>query len=220
MRLVCFASAERTTGLYTGWRALLPEWLTLSPIELPGRGARSHEPPIGSMPALVERLLPEIPDEPLATFGHSLGAKIAFEIARHRRPLHLFVAASPSHRFPSWGKELHRKPREELLAELIREGTPTRVLEDERLVDLLLPMVRADFQLAVEYEPPSLPTPDCPITAFAGTRDPDITIDDVASWARHTRGAFRLRPLEAGHHFVCETAAEVVGELVRAMEDA
>jgi surfactin synthase thioesterase subunit len=227
VRLACFASAGRTTAQFAGWHALLPGWIRLEPIEMPGRGARSLEPPIPSMPALVDQLLPEIvalTDRPLAVFGHSLGAKIGFEIARRlsamgRPPVHLFVAASPAERFPSWGRGLHQKPRDELIA-LIKQigGVPPRVLDDERLVNLLLPMLRADFQLAVEYEPfPGL-TLDCPVTAFAGTLDADITVEDVAGWQRHTRGPFRLHPLDSGHHFVRERAADLVGEIVRTLE--
>jgi medium-chain acyl-[acyl-carrier-protein] hydrolase len=225
--LVCFPNAGRTAAaLYARWRPLVPAWIRLVPVELPGRGARSHEPPIGSMPALVETLLPEIlalGDRPLALFGHSVGAKIGFEIARRlaergREPLHLFVAASPWDRYPAWGKDLHQRPRDELVAEVRRlGGAPPRLLDDARLVDLLLPVLRADFQLAVEYQAPPGPLLGCPITAFAGTLDPDIALGDVAGWASHTRGAFRLAPLDAGHHFVRERAADLVGEIAAAL---
>jgi surfactin synthase thioesterase subunit len=179
------------------------------------------------MSALVDRLLPELlalDDRPFAVFGHSLGAKIGFEAVRRlaahgRRPVHLFVAASPADRFPGWGRGLHLRPRDELVAELRRlGGTPPRVLEDERLVDLFLPMVRADLQLAVEYDvSPGAPL-DCPLTAFAGTLDPDITVLDVAGWQRHTHGRFRLVPLLAGHHFMRERAAELVAEIAGEIE--
>jgi medium-chain acyl-[acyl-carrier-protein] hydrolase len=222
VRLVCLASAGRTTALFVAWRALVPPWLTLAPIELPGRGARSHEAPLGSMPALVDRLLPEVlaGGERIALFGHSLGAKIAFELARRVPTAHLFVAASPSERFPSWGQGLHLLPQKELVAEIRRLGeVPARLLDDERLVELLLPMIRADFRLAVEYQPPAGPPLDCPLTAFAGAGDPHITVEDVAGWRRHTRGAFWLRTVAAGHHFVRERAAELVGEIAAALTE-
>jgi surfactin synthase thioesterase subunit len=84
---------------------------------------------------------------------------------------------------------------------------------------MLMPMVRADFQLANEYSAAPGPLLDCAITAFAGRRDPDITVEDVAGWERHTRGRFRLLVLEAGHHFVREPAGEVMRELVRVLEE-
>jgi medium-chain acyl-[acyl-carrier-protein] hydrolase len=222
MKLACFAGAGRTTALFAPWQALVPGWLALVPIEMPGRGARSEEAPVASMPALIDRLLPEVDalGERVALFGHSLGAKIAFELARRlpAEPVHLFVAASPSRRFPSWGRGLHLAPRDELIAEVKRlAGSPPRLFEDRALVDLLLPRLRADLQLAVEYDPLPGPPLRCPLTAFAGARDPDIIVHDVAGWRRHTRGAFQLRTLDAGHHFVRERAGEIVGDIVRAL---
>jgi medium-chain acyl-[acyl-carrier-protein] hydrolase len=158
-------------------------------------------------------------------FGYSLGAKVGFELARAlvrhgRPPLHLFVAASPSHRFPDSGRGLHLRSPEELVAELRRLGaTPARVLDEKRLLPRILPAIRADFQLAAEYKVLPGPPLDCPLTAFAGTLDPDITVDDMAGWARHTRGPFHLTSFAAGHHFLQGRAAEMVGEIRRALEE-
>jgi medium-chain acyl-[acyl-carrier-protein] hydrolase len=226
VRLLCFAHGGGTAGVFTPWRAILPESIALSPIELPGRGERSDEPPLGAMAALVERLLPEalpLAEGPFAAFGHSTGAKIAFELcrallARGRAPAHLFVAASPALGFPAWGQGLHRLPREALVAELRKlGGTPPGVLHDAPLLDLLLPAIRADFQIALEYEVLPGPTLACPITAFAGARDPHLAIGDVAGWRRHTTGPFDLVEVDAGHHLVKERRAEIVGAVARAL---
>ena len=61
------------------------------------------------------------------------------------------------------------------------------------------------------------PTLDCPLTAFAGAHDPNIAVDDVAGWKRHTTGSFQLVRLDAGHYFVRERNADLVGEIVRAL---
>jgi surfactin synthase thioesterase subunit len=110
------------------------------------------------------------------------------------------------------------RSRAELVAELRRlGGTSERVLDAEGLLGRLLPAIRADFQLAAEYEVLPGFRLACPVTAFAGTLDPDITVDDVAGWACHTTGPFRLAHFEAGHHFLKERAAEIVGEILRAL---
>jgi surfactin synthase thioesterase subunit len=227
-RLLCLPPAGATAGVFRPFRPLLPSEIELAAIDLPGHGTRRVEKPIGSMPALVDALLPEVlpfTDRPFAMFGYSLGAKIGFELARAlaargRPPLHLFVAASPSQSFPDQGRGLHLRPCEELVAELRRLGnTPARVLDEKRLLLRLLPAIRADFQLAAEYEVLPGPPLDCPLTAFAGTLDPDITVDDVAGWARHTRGRFRLARFDAGHHFLQGRAAEMVGEILHSLEE-
>jgi medium-chain acyl-[acyl-carrier-protein] hydrolase len=228
VRLLCLPPAGATAGIFRAFRPVLPSEIELVPFDLPGRGARRAEPPIGSMRALVDALLPEalrVADRPFAMFGYSLGGKVGFELARAlaargRPPEHLFVAASPSQRFPDHGRGLHLAPREALVDELRRLGTPARVLEEPRLISRLLPAIRADFQLAGEYEVLPGPRLDCPVTAFAGTLDPDISIDDVAGWAGHTTGPFRLARVEAaGHHFLKGRAAEIVGEISRALEE-
>jgi medium-chain acyl-[acyl-carrier-protein] hydrolase len=113
---------------------------------------------------------------------------------------------------------MHALPRDELVAALRRlGGTPPHVLENDRLLDLLLPTIRADFKLALEYEVVPGPTLACPLTAFAGTRDPDVPVEDVAAWRQHTTGPFVVSRLEAGHHVVKECGAEIVGEIVRAL---
>jgi medium-chain acyl-[acyl-carrier-protein] hydrolase len=226
--LLCLPPAGATAGIFSAFRPFLPAELALLPLELPGHGARFAESPVGSMRALIDRLLPEalaLTPRPFAMFGYSLGAKIGFELARAlaacgRSPVHLFVAASPSDRFPEHGRGLHLRSRDEVVAELRRlGGTPARVLDEERLLGRLMPAIRADLQLAAEYEVlPGLRLA-CPVTAFAGTRDPDITVEDVAGWARHTSGPFRLTRFDAGHHFLKERAAQIVDEILRALEE-
>lgn len=210
--------------MFAPWRTRLPRSFELVPIELPGRGARFEEAPIGNMRALVDRLLPEVSAHatgPFMVFGHGVGAKIAFELTRMlaRRGLeaqHLFVAASPSGSFPAHGKGLHGLPRPELVTELRRAGTPEAVLRNERLLDLLLPSIRADLELAAEYEVfPGSPLA-CPITAFAGASDVDIPVDDVACWGRHTTARFELVVLDAGHNFIKDCADELVEDIARA----
>jgi surfactin synthase thioesterase subunit len=226
-RILCLPPAGATAGVFAPVRQQLPSEIELALFDLPGHGARGAEPPIASMRALIDTLVPEVlpfTDRPFAVFGHSLGAKVGFELgralaARGRPPAHLFVAASPSGSFPDSGRDLHLRSADDLVAELRRlGGTPERVLDEQRLLDRLLPAIRADFQLAAEYQVLPGPRLDCPVTAFAGTLDPDISVDDVAGWARHTSGPFRLARFAAGHHFLKQRAAEIADEILRALE--
>jgi medium-chain acyl-[acyl-carrier-protein] hydrolase len=180
------------------------------------------------MAALVERLVAELAPStrgPFVVFGHSVGAKIGFEIARSLAaigfaPRHLFVAASPSDTFPARGKGLHRLSREGLVRELRAMGTPERVLASDRLLDMLLPSIRADFQLATEYQVLPGPKLQCPLTAFAATRDPDVAVEDVAGWERHTTGPFRLERVDAGHHLLKERPVDLVRRIILGIEGA
>jgi surfactin synthase thioesterase subunit len=133
---------------------------------------------------------------------------------------HLFVAASPSDGFPARGKGMHLLPREALVRELATLGTSAIVLQNERLLDLFLPSIRADLELATEYRVLPGPTLTCPITVFAGTRDPEISVCDMEGWARHTTGPFLLKHIPAAHDVIKERPAAIVDEILRALEGA
>ncbi|HYO99017.1 MAG TPA: thioesterase domain-containing protein, partial [Pyrinomonadaceae bacterium] len=74
--------------IYRTWPEKLPSGIEISAAHLPGRGKRMREAPYTALAPLVqatgEAILPHL-DRPFAFFGHSMGAMIAFELARHLR---------------------------------------------------------------------------------------------------------------------------------------
>jgi medium-chain acyl-[acyl-carrier-protein] hydrolase len=113
--------------------------------------------------ALAQALLPLL-DKPFAFFGHSLGALVSFELARQLRrqygvqPVRLFVSASRAPPLPHRGLPVHTLPEGDFLAELRRlNGTPTEVLEHEELMQIALPVLRADFAVYETYVYPPAP---------------------------------------------------------------
>src|SRR5215470_223095 len=90
LRFFCFPYAGGTAGSFYGWEADLPTDVELCPVQLPGRENRLSEAPLTRMVDVVRKLgqvLPPLLDRPFAFFGHSMGARIAFEVARHLRSL-------------------------------------------------------------------------------------------------------------------------------------
>src|SRR5262249_42750474 len=101
IRLFCFPYAGSSAQIFHGWQQDLPRTIEVTPVHLPGRGKRIREKPFTELTALAEVLTGEISphvDKPYALFGHSLGAIIAFEVARGLRrrglplPRRLFVS--------------------------------------------------------------------------------------------------------------------------------
>ena len=87
--LFCLPHAGGSAGFYLPLAEHLPRWLRLVPVELPGRGRRSIEPPCGDFEQLAEDVAARIrgglerSGQPrYAVFGHSLGAILAFYEAR------------------------------------------------------------------------------------------------------------------------------------------
>lgn len=197
---------------YGSWQAALPAGVRVVPVELPGRGARITEPLLTSVTALADdalgAVLPRV-DRPYALFGHSLGALVAFELARrlehlHRRPpVHLFVSGHEAPQLPKVSETDYQLPMEEFTQRL-RDlaGTPEEVLANEELLQLFAPIIRADFEAADTYEFRPGPRLSCPITVYGGVSDPEAPVDTLPPWDQHTSGHCAVRLLPGEHFFL------------------
>src|SRR5262249_1482612 len=162
------------------------------------REGRFMEPAYADLPALVGALVLAIApllDVPFAFFGHSMGAFIAFELARELRrtsrplPVHLFVAAARAPHLPDRDTPYRSLADEEFVARLKRlNGFPTAVLETPELLDIILPTLRSDITLCERYAHQSEKPLDCPITAFGGRSDGKVRVGELAAWRALTRG--------------------------------
>jgi medium-chain acyl-[acyl-carrier-protein] hydrolase len=214
VRLFCFPFAGGTASGFYSWPAKVPASVEVCAIQLPGRANRFAETAFVRLPALVSALadavLPAL-DKPFSFFGHSMGALVGFELARHLRtvrgmePLHLFVSGARAPRIPSREAAVHALPDAEFLAALRHlDGTPAEVLENADLMALVAPAVRADFAVCETYTYRKGPRLTCPITVFGGRRDRRVTRSDLDAWASETDGACVTRVLPGGHYFLRE----------------
>jgi medium-chain acyl-[acyl-carrier-protein] hydrolase len=214
IRLFCFPYAGGGASVFRGWANGLPGSVEVCPVQIPGRETRFREPAFTRLrpliEALAESLRPHL-DRPFALFGHSLGALVAFELTRHLQregapePAHLFVAGCGAPRARGQEPFLHTLPAAEFWKELRRlGGTPAEVLDNEELMELLLPTLRADFALAETYTYVDGPPLTCPVCALGGL-DEEVDRRDLGAWRELTTGPFRLRMLP-GDHFFIQTA--------------
>ena len=223
VRLFCFPAAGAGASLFRQWPALFPTEVEVCPVRRPAEETRWGEKPFTRLTALVEELrsglLPCF-DKPFAFFGCSLGAILAFELARlllrrdRASPVHLFVAAMVGPPFVM-KRRLHDLPEQEFRAQL-RElgGTPPEVLENEELMSLLAPLLRADFALAETYTYQPAPTIGCPISAYGGLEDVECPEERLADWKPHTTGSFRRRVFPGGHFFLNSVREELIGAII------
>src|SRR6185312_2074582 len=144
-------------AIFRDWRTMLAPSIEVVAVELPGHGIRRDERPFTELDPLVDALVPALlPDlnRPFAIFGHSLGALIGYELTRRLytrvglQPRRLFVSGHEAPGSMTSSRHVHGLPDEEFIAELHRlNGTPREILSDAQLMQLALPMLRADFQL-------------------------------------------------------------------------
>jgi medium-chain acyl-[acyl-carrier-protein] hydrolase len=212
LRLFCFPYAGGGASIYRQWLTEMPAPVEVCAVQLPGREARLREQPFKDLPTLVaaaaDGLAPYM-DKPFAFFGHSMGAMVAYELARELRrrgqtgPVHLFLSGRRAAHLPDSHPMVHGLPDEEFKQELRRlGGTPEAVLEHQELMEMMLPMLRADFQLVETYayhpEEPLV----CPIAALGGLADAEAGQPELAPWRQHTTGDFSLRMFPGGHFFL------------------
>ncbi|NEE36596.1 thioesterase, partial [Streptomyces sp. SID7982] len=88
LRLLCFPYAGGNAQTYVRWRRYLSPDIEVCPMQLPGHGERIGEPPRHRWDDLLTDVRTRLEDlttpqaRPIALFGHSLGALLAFECAR------------------------------------------------------------------------------------------------------------------------------------------
>jgi medium-chain acyl-[acyl-carrier-protein] hydrolase len=211
VRLFCLPYAGGGASIFRTWREHLPGSVAVCPVNLPGRESRIRERPRTDLEGLVgeiaRAMLPHL-DRPFALFGHSMGAVLAFEVARRLRgeymksPSHLFVSG---HRAPQirGQRQSYDLPEPEFIQVLHDlNGTVREVLKHPELLELMLPLLRADFELCETYSFTPGPPLDCPLTALGGLFDPDVTQEHLELWRAQTTGPFAARMLPGDHFFI------------------
>jgi medium-chain acyl-[acyl-carrier-protein] hydrolase len=194
------------------------------PVQLPGHESRLREPAFDRLGSLVDALVPELLpllDRPFAFFGHSMGAMIGFETARRLRARkvvglqHMFVSGRRAPQLPPKGeRRTYDLPEAEFIEELGRlNGTPREVLEHPELLELVLPILRADFAICQTYAyTPGEPL-NIPITALGGLEDQDVSRTSLEGWREQTSGPFTLHMLPGDHFFVHSERARICRRL-------
>ncbi|HEV3382016.1 MAG TPA: alpha/beta fold hydrolase [Trebonia sp.] len=221
-RLICFPHAGGSASAFLPLSQLLSPELDIQAVQYPGRQDRRAEPPIGTIEDLARELFAVLrahtDDRPLAFFGHSMGALVAFELARllerdgDRPPVRLFLSGR---RAPSAERAGNKHPRSDaaIIAQL-RElnGTDARLLDDEEIVQMVLPALRADYAAVDAYQGSDAQV-SCPITALTGDGDPQVTPDEARAWRNHTTSESDLHIFTGGHFYLFQHL-RAIGDLI------
>jgi medium-chain acyl-[acyl-carrier-protein] hydrolase len=220
-RLFVFPHAGGGPADYRDWSIDCPEDVDVVGLQLPGRGMRFQESLLTNMDQLIESLgdaLISCLDRPFAFFGHSLGGRIAFAAAQRLKALGLpsprLLAVSSSRAPGACGRNVSNLSDEAFRLHLQDlGGTPQDLLNDEELMELMLPVLRADFLLhdSLVASPALL---DCPILACGGLDDREVAESDLDRWRNFTDQTFTLRLFPGGHFYLREHRRRLVSALL------
>lgn len=223
--LLCLPHAGGSAVMYHPWRRPFAETARVVPVELPGHGVRRGEEVVSDLDDLVRHLALRMssvgPSRRYVLFGHSFGALVAFELARvlafrTTPPIALVVSGrnAPSVAHPA--APLHQLADRELV-EGVRslDGLPEQLLAHQDVLDLFLPLLRADLRMAETYRLRPGPRLRCPVWVLAGENDALVTPDGLAAWQAETVGPCVVRRVPGGHSVLDTPAfqAEVVDAL-------
>lgn len=132
-----------------------------------------------------------------------------------RGPVHLFISAGRAPQFRDRERVAYDLPEAEFMEELRRlNGTPAEVLENPELMHLMLPMLRADFEVAETYTYVPEPPLSCPISAYGGTDDKSVSRAELEGWRDHTTGAFSLQMFRGDHFYLQSSESILTGTLI------
>lgn len=218
-RLVCFPHAGGSASYYHPVSRQLSPKLDVLAIQYPGRQERRNEPCIEDIGELADRVTAELlplADQPMAFFGHSMGAVVAFEVAR-RLPVPPLVLFASGRRAPSSHRDetIHRESDQKLIDEVKRlGGTDSQILNDPELVSMVMPSLRGDYIAIMTYTCPAGVTIDSPIVTLIGDSDPHVTLDEGMRWKEHTSSSFEMKIFSGGHFYLNAHAADVMRKIV------
>jgi medium-chain acyl-[acyl-carrier-protein] hydrolase len=214
IRLFCFPHAGAGGLAYRGWGRLLPPAIQVLPVLPPGRESRLRETAYTSIEPYVEDLATALAPElraPYALFGHSLGALVAFELARRLRadrvapPEHLFVSGRMAPHLTEHRRILHRLAASDLAREVAAlGGIPAGIDLADRRLSHLLAVIRADLAVNERYAFRAEPALGAAVTALGGTADPLVNESELAAWRTQTSGPFALQTYQGGHFYLAE----------------
>ncbi|WP_242886053.1 thioesterase II family protein [Actinomadura litoris] len=224
-RLFCLPHAGGSAVSYRSWTKEADPSVEVRAVQYPGRADRLADPLVGAaheLARLVAGAMAPLLDRPAALFGHSMGAVVAYEVARLLQergsaPVHLFASgARPPH--DRGDDRVSDRDDEGVLAEMTRlGGTDAEILADPELRELVLPYVRNDFALVENYAHLPGTRLEVPVTVIVGDDDPHVTPAQARRWAELTDGPFAMTVMEGGHFYLTPHQSAVIAEIHRAL---
>lgn len=228
LRLFCLPYAGGSPTMFRTWPDAFGDAVEVALVLLPGRGARYYEAPLTDLRDAVKQAsvgLAEKVDLPYVVFGHSLGALIGYELIHALReqslpePLRFIPCARAAPHLPDARLPLHKLPDALFVKEVQRRygGIPQAILDDAEMLQLFLPMLRADLQMLETYDYRAHQPLDCAIRAYGAYQDSGVTQTHLNAWAEHTTGDFQSQ-LFPGDHFFVQSSTSFLQFLVTELD--
>jgi surfactin synthase thioesterase subunit len=221
--LLFFPHAGAGASAYREFSKVFSTKFEVIVFQYPGRQDRAAEASLGSLAEIAAGAFSEFSTSkhnrgaPIVTFGHSMGAMVAFEFVRIAeaagidvRQLNVSAAVAPS---DAAARPAHPTDDKEILNHLAAlEGTDADVFANLDIMRMALPVVKADFKAFDAYSCAEDVKIAAPIHAMGGDQDPHVTLGDLYNWGRHT-DTIKVTMFDGGH-FCLNGHIDAVAELL------
>ncbi len=229
-RLFCLPYAGGAASAFSSWQQSMPAGIEVCAVQLPGRGSRLIEPCFTQLQplvgALTEAILPYVNDGDYYLYGHSMGARLTYELAcaLDKRgatlPKQLFLSGARAPQTARRKRALHSLPHDEFLQELAAlNGTPKEMLEHKELMELAIPILRADFEVCETWPQQLDHQLDIPLRVFGGLEDPGVLLEDLDAWQQASSGPFKRHVFPGDHFFINPQKEKLLGLIARYILD-
>lgn len=156
--------------------------------------------------------------KPFALYGHSMGSLLAFElyyVIKQRlqvEPLHIFLSCCPPPHKLASRKKIHTLPDKKFIEEiLLYKGIPRDLVEDQELLNIFLPIFKADIKVFESYGLAIKKQKiNNDVTVLYGKNDSSINKYDIAQWQVYTGSNCFLYEFDGGHFLNIERSTEVI----------
>ncbi|MGZ3253004.1 MAG: thioesterase II family protein [Burkholderiaceae bacterium] len=227
LRLFCFPYAGGSAAIYHQWPTCAPADTEILAVQYPGRATRLRQAPLKDLNLLlddIEKAIIPLLDRPFAFFGHSMGATVAYELTRRLHatqkalPIQLFLSGRSAPHLPTLKPQVHNLPDKEFL-ESMRDlnGTPTELLEHNELMEIMLPIIRADFQMLETWQHQASPPLELPISVFGGLSDDGVPLENLDAWSVCTTGKMKRHMFPGDHFFLHQQYPSMLNIINRAL---
>lgn len=231
VKLFCFPQGGGGASQYGDWQAMLPNYIEVCPVQLPGKENRIREKAftdIDKATEVLQQILVAELDRPYAFYGHSAGALLAYRLAYklwnelENKPVHLFVGAysSPTILPNPLLALTTEKFKAKGYADIPDLGSLSSMTLEQRdeiatllpvpsgpsieLLRSFLPTALADLQMVGSHTLADNLVFDVPITAIHGKQDDKVSEQEMKAWRELTKGSFNFYTLSGDHLFLHE----------------
>lgn len=213
MKLFCLPYAAGSAQIYSTWKNHISSRIEIIPIELSGRGRRIQEPLYETFDDAIadvfQLICDQIKSSDYALLGHSMGAKIAFEIAHKLRedkiqmPKHIFYLGRGAPYVPGKNEKMSGLPDLEFKEKVLQlGGTPKEFFEHPELMELFLPLIKNDFRLSEFEREEKWDTPlNCSFTIGVGKNE-DLYPEQIVGWKDFTSQSCSIHFFDGDHFFI------------------